>query len=325
VPPPQAAAASPPPAAAAPAPQAAAPSAAAAPAAPQPVQEKPAADKPVAEKPVAEAAATPAPAPAVETPAKPPAVVASLVPPIAPITAAVLRTALAGLPCTMVSAQIADGDRLLLDGLAGAGAPDASVRQAIGEIAPTLAASWRVNSFKGPYCPALDVLRPVSVRFSGAESGLGLALKGNATRLRRNELIIPQLTMPDFSGHLIVDYLSSDGTVTHLIADDGVDLRELTQAGPKTMGPSHTWRANTQVTFGEPDRKLGFVGWAVDEPFGTDMIIALASAAPLFDTGRLAAGTTADYLRDLQRAIETARQRGVRVAGQALLVETTAR
>ena len=39
--------------------------------------------------------------------------------------------------------------------------------------------------------------------------------------------------------------------------------------------------------------------------------------------GELAAGTTADYLRDLQRAIEAARQRGVRVAGQALLVDTT--
>ena len=52
------------------------------------------------------------------------------------------------------------------------------------------------------------------------------------------------------------------------------------------------------------------------------MIIAVASAEPLFDRPRPQNQESADvYLRDLQAAIDNARQRGVRLAGAGVTLE----
>ena len=58
---------------------------------------------------------------------------------------------------------------------------------------------------------------------------------------------------------------------------------------------------------------LGHPSWLIGEPYGTDMIIAVASSEPLFDRPRPSNAETADvYLRDLQAAIDALRQRGAR-------------
>ena len=52
------------------------------------------------------------------------------------------------------------------------------------------------------------------------------------------------------------------------------------------------------------------------------MIIAVASSEPLFDRPRPGNAEPAEvYLRDLQAAIDTLRQRGARLAGAALTLE----
>ena len=62
--------------------------------------------------------------------------------------------------------------------------------------------------------------------------------------------------------------------------------------------------------------------WTIGEPYGTDMIMAIASSEPLFDRPRPSnAETVSVYLRDLQAAIERARQRGVRLAGAAVTLD----
>jgi hypothetical protein len=60
----------------------------------------------------------------------------------------------------------------------------------------------------------------------------------------------------------------------------------------------------------------------ISEPYGTDMIIAVASSDPLFDRPRPANAETAGvYVRDLQAAIDAVQQRGARVAGAAVTLE----
>jgi hypothetical protein len=66
--------------------------------------------------------------------------------------------------------------------------------------------------------------------------------------------------------------------------------------------------------------------WTVGEPFGTDLIIAIASEDPLFDRPRPANVEKATvYLRDLKKALESARSRGARLAATAIPVETRAK
>jgi hypothetical protein len=118
-----------------------------------------------------------------------------------------------------------------------------------------------LREFDGPYCPALDVLRPVL-----AEAGLAprIAVQGPEP-LRGGDLLRFQVTMPDWPAHLYVAYFMKSGEVAHLV-------------------PSATHPAGATVRLGEP--RAGFPGWEVSEPFGTDLLVAVASEGPLFAGAR---------------------------------------
>jgi eukaryotic-like serine/threonine-protein kinase len=257
-----------------------------------------------------------APAPAIVPPPAPP--------PPAPVSLASLRAALRPVACTLATPQLPEPGRVMLDGISGSDA-EAALRRAVTEAAPSAALNWRVKTFNGPYCGALDVLRPINDGEARPAEALGMALKGNVTRLRRNDKIVLQFTMPDYPAHLQVDYFASDGSLAHLVTDDGSNVRVMTGNGLKIAGPSRVYRPGTTVTIGEPDPKSGDGAWAVDEPFGTDMIVGIASSAPLFAASRRADDTPADYLRDLKDALAQTQVRGLRVATQAVLLETAAK
>jgi serine/threonine-protein kinase len=242
------------------------------------------------------------------------------VPPASPNPQAMrasLLAALAPVGCTLASADMQDASHIVLDGIAGSGAPETALHRAANEAAGALNLSWGVRSFSGPYCDALNVIRPAGAgRF-------GMALKGNAVRLRKNDNIVMQFTMPDFPAYLQIDYFASDGSLTHLVADDGARVSIMTSSGWKVMGPSRSYRAGATVSVGEPNTKSRDGSWQVDEPFGTDMIMAIASEAPLFTAPRSIDETAAAYLPALQSALDAAQSHGQRVASQALIVKTT--
>ena len=101
-----------------------------------------------------------------------------------------------------------------------------------------------------------------------------------------------RLIMPDFTGSAAVDYIAHDGAVQHLY--------------PQLADPANGIAADPLRTYrtGRTDH-LGHPSWLIGEPYGTDMIIAVASSQPLFDRPRPGNAETADvYLRDLQAAIE---------------------
>ncbi len=106
-----------------------------------------------------------------------------------------------------------------------------------------------------------------------------------------------------------VDYIAHDGSVQHLYPQ---------LADPKNgiaADPPHSYAPGERVNLGHPS-------WVISEPYGTDMIIAVASSDPLFDRPRPANAETAGvYVRDLQAAIDAVQQRGARVAGAAVTLE----
>jgi eukaryotic-like serine/threonine-protein kinase len=119
--------------------------------------------------------------------------------------------------------------------------------------------------------------------------------------------------MPDFSSRLRVDYVAHDGAVQHLYPQLA-DMKDGIAADPPRL-----YAPAEAVSLGHPS-------WAISEPYGTDMIIAVASSEPLFDRPRPRNAETADlYLRELQAAIDTAWQRGVRLSGAAVTLEAVAK
>ena len=69
-------------------------------------------------------------------------------------------------------------------------------------------------------------------------------------------------------------------------------------------------RAET-LRFGDP--APGFLGWAVDEPFGTDLVVAITTSAPLFRDGQALPSNLDGYLGALRAGLATVVQGGGQV------------
>ncbi len=212
--------------------------------------------------------------------------------------------------CSVLNGTVEASGTIALGGLAGTYAAD-SVRQALAGRP----LDWQVTSVDPYYCPALDVVHPIAAGTGVIGSQLGLTLASGKVPLRDGQRILPQLVMPDFRGYLRVDYVTHDGAVMHLypqVADPSQRI---------TADPQHAFAAGTTVKLGRPSP--GHPEWLVGEPYGTDMIIAVASSRPLFSQSRPSNVESASaYLAALQSAVDTARRSGDRLAGSAITVDT---
>ncbi len=213
---------------------------------------------------------------------------------------------LRGQDCTLLESDVRDDGSVSLAGLAGTTVM-AELRQAIGGMVPAGRLGWRVNGVDPVFCPVLDALRPIAAE---GRMRLGLTMADGRTRLHDGDPVRVRLTMPDFASRLHVDYVVHDGSVQHLYPQLADAKSGLAADPPRGFAPRES------VDLGDP-------AWTIGEPYGTDMIIAVASAEPLFGKPRPGnAETVAGYMGALRAAIEAARRRGVFVSGAALAVET---
>ncbi len=249
-------------------------------------------------------------APAQPTQAQTPATTSATPPAPPPLTPAQRQAAfvatLGSLPCTLLGANFQNG-MPVLTGLAGAGAPQAALTAAIGSLPNGQSVSNQIQTVDGPYCTALDTIRPYHSLFAGAvDGGLRLSLAGGKTRLYNGELITIDQTMPKFGGYLETDYFSSDGSVLHLYPTATDAAQQFTAGATKVLGdPAH-----------------GGASWQVSAPFGTDMIISIASSVPLFTTLRPQDETASDYLAALRQALQNAAANGAKISVAAIPVVT---
>jgi eukaryotic-like serine/threonine-protein kinase len=211
--------------------------------------------------------------------------------------------------CALLDGDVRDDRTVNLNGLAGHGSVD-DLRQGLTSFVPPGQIDLRVTGVNRVFCPALTALHPIAPTF-GVSGGprLGLQMADGKTRLHDGERVHVQLVMPDFTSRLRVDYIAHDGNVQHLYPQLADPKAAIVADPPRTFGP------------GEPVN-LGHPSWQIGEPYGTDMVIAVASSEPLFERPRPSNAETADvYLRDLQAAIEALRLRGARLAGAAVTLE----
>ncbi len=309
--------------------------------APAPAVTPPVVAAPVAPPPVV---TPPPPPPVVASPAPvvtpPPAVaptqpaqIASAVPNLAALRAG-LSNALAGVTCAQIGGDMPDAGMVSLSGIVSR-TNESQIRSLVASNAPGASVAWRVTPFDGPYCEALSAVRTIGPRFAAGGIDLEAALKGPAHKLSDAENIVPRIQIGDFPAYLTVTYFSNDGTMAHLhptAAERGLDIQgsdgrtqhlKVTQSEANRQFP-----ARSTITIGDVETcrcKPEEVGFQVGEPFGTDMILVVASSAPLFPQLRPAEDTPAAYLRDLQAAVDQAQRKGVRLSARGIVVETQAK
>ena len=216
--------------------------------------------------------------------------------------------------CSLIDGELRDG-QVSLTGLGGRGVAETIKKQLTALGLARQPPSLRLAELPAVFCSWMDALRPASAGFGTGNSRLSLRLLNDRTELREGEHIQPRLVMGNFRGEIHVDYIDRDGNVRHLY--------------PQLVSPAENLAADVPRMF-EPGQPLDLgevtpsnVGWAVEPPFGTDLIIAVASEDALFDRPRTTNVEKASvYLQDLKRAVEAARARGARITAEAILVET---
>jgi predicted Ser/Thr protein kinase len=221
-----------------------------------------------------------------------------------------LAEALKGTPCALAEATVQDSGRVSVAGFAGSNAAPA-LKTDLTTLAGGHPLDWRVRAVDPVFCPALAALRPAM-----AGQGLVLSLASGRTALHDGERILPRITMADFSGELRVDYLGHDRSIVHLYPTVADPVQHYVAV------PGRRLSAGTLVTLG--DNGPGQPEWEVGPPYGTDMIIAVASSTPLFAQipAQNAADDATPYLDELARAIAAARAGGAQVSAAVLLVDT---
>ena len=246
------------------------------------------------------------PPPSVITPPAPPPAVTVAPPAPGP------REILAGTPCAMVYGE-ASPNRLALRGIV----PDNSLDALRYSYDRTSAASrnWDVRVFPplDIYCQVIQVLRP-ALRSLGETRGVVARLIPSPTthqlRLVDNDPIDFEIDGPDFASNLHVDYIGSDGKVSHYM--------------PRAANPSFPARL---LKAGQHVRLFDTVGkggaFTLGPPFGTDLVVIIAASEPL----RISYSAEDDepvatYLARLQPKLEDARRRNVRLSIDIVLVES---
>jgi serine/threonine-protein kinase len=249
-----------------------------------------------------EASPAPTPAPPVKPQAAPVAPPPMPVPPLDQIRDS-LAVALRNAHCSLTRTTEADG-KVIVSGFVGYDAATALGQIARAALPPGATGdSYRLQlaTFTGPYCDVLDLLR-------GADAvPMALDLPGGVTLLHQDDLLKPRVTVPDFPAWLTVDYIQSDGGFTRLYPW-ATDKRQRQVPG-------------AQVVIGDTKK----VNFPVGAPFGTDMIVAIASSVPILSAPLPQDYTLKAYLAALTTAFQVAQAAHAKISASILLVTTQSR
>lgn len=242
----------------------------------------------------------PEPEPAPETPAVPQPAMPQAAMPRRPPVAAVAQ-ALRSIPCALVTVE-ETGGRLLVSGTAAGERAETAVREAVDAAAAGWEHGFDLATADARFCAplagvaaALDANRglaePLTATLAEAETAIGTAMEtaavGGLPLLHAGDALLLEIRAPARPVRLQVDYFTIDGTVIHLLpnpSDGGTALAagDLRQLGDRADGGRH---------------------WTIGPPYGTELLLTIATAEPLFPTPRPEQEPAADYLAALAEAL----------------------
>jgi len=206
--------------------------------------------------------------------------------PAAPSLPAV-SAALANLPCSALVPTIR-GRAVHVQGYLARSVGQTRLKSTLAALPGVSGVELALQEVGDDKCALLRVLgRYWSAYHMRAGGGTSLRLNpasGRGNELKEGDTLMVDVTTPNVQSYMAVDYFVLDGNVVHLLPN---------AAERETLAPPrHT------VTVGN----LG--NWMIGAPFGTEMLVLLATPVPLFDRLRPDAEAGAGYLRALDTQLE---------------------
>ncbi len=160
--------------------------------------------------------------------------------------------------CADLGGTVTVGNVVTLKGFVGQRADLEHIASELEAIGAKVSLDAKVHPW--PQCEALLTLHDVLVK----PSYLKLSIAGgNPTVLNEGEQLSIEVTTPNYPCYLYLTYIQANGDAVHLVRPQG--------RLPKPLAP------NTHLIFGQKPK------FTVSAPFGDEMIVAIATASPLFD------------------------------------------
>jgi predicted Ser/Thr protein kinase len=249
---------------------------------PRPAAERTAQAPPTAGPPTA---GPPTAAPSAAAPSAPAAAVGTARP-SAPSLPAV-SAALAELPCSALLPSI-KGQSVRVQGYLARSVGQARLKNTLAALPGVAEVELALHEVDEDKCGLMRVLGRYWVAQHMAAGGATIRLTpgsgANGTDMKEGDTLMVDVTTPNYQSYVAVDYFVLGGTVVHLLPN-AVERETLAP-------PRYT------ATVGN----LG--NWMIGAPYGTEMLVLLATPVPLFEGVRPDSEAAPDYLRALDTQLE---------------------
>ena len=224
-----------------------------------------------------------APAAAREETREPPAVATTPpTPVVVPLTMEAVTPVLSRISCAALLPSIKENTLNVRGYLQESGV--AKAREMLSAIPGVQNVNMDVRRVSDEKCGVLNLFAPYWASNQGAGGPVTVKTKPARNELVEGDAVVLDVTTPAFDSHVYVDYFSFDGSVLHMVPSPRVRANQTPPNYSATIG--------------------GSGNWIVAKPFGTDLIVMLATPAPLFDSIRPEAETTSAYLPLVEKQLK---------------------
>jgi hypothetical protein len=205
------------------------------------------------------------------------------------------QRAVQGLSCAGVGIDVSDTGDIAASGYVGTEADRAKAGALLAALPDVGRVDNAVAVMSWPLCEALDVLRQRTVFHLGPPRTPAIDPGGTDGVYREGDHLLIGVTAPSsYDGYLYVDYLdAAEGYVVHLL--------------PNEMRRDNSARAGQQIVIGTLPQEVA--KYTVSPPFGSNLLIAVASRTPLFEGLRPQVEQADKYLAALRSSLEAAAAR----------------
>ncbi|OWW20479.1 hypothetical protein AYR66_14270 [Noviherbaspirillum denitrificans] len=203
-------------------------------------------------------------------------------PVVPPLTMEAVTPVLSRIPCSILLPTIKDNTLQVRGYLAESGTTRA--KEMLNAIPGVQALNLDVRQVADEKCGAVELFGPYWAQNQAAGTPVSVKTKPVRNVLVEGDSVVLDVTTPPWDSHVYVDYFSFDGSVLHMV--------------PSPRARANQAPANYSATIGS----MG--NWTVAKPFGTDLIVMVATPMPMFDGMRPEAEAAGDYLKAADKQLK---------------------